>query len=154
MHAAPERLKNRGEFLRVARTGRKWVAPGLILQIGPHMDEMTPSGHHVADHPAPPGSAGAFRVGYTVSRKVGGAVVRNRVRRRLRAAVERVMPGHAAAQHDYVVIGRAASVRRPFDALSADLETALKRLGAWRDGDDDGGGGGGADGANTRREGS
>lgn len=148
MHAAPERLKNRGEFLRVARTGRKWVTPGLILQIGPHMDEMTRSGHDFADHPAPPGGAGAFRVGYTVSRKVGGAVVRNRVRRRLRAAVETVMPGHAAARHDYVVIGRAATVRRPFDALSADLETALKRLGAWRDD------GGDADGGNTRRAGS
>ena len=83
-----------------------------------------------------PNRSDAFRVGFTVSRKVGGAVVRNRVRRRLRAAVDAVMPAHAAPGNDYVVIGRAATVRRPFDALSADLETALKHLGAWRYGDD------------------
>ena len=147
MHAAPERLKNRGDFLRVARTGRKWVAPGLILQIGPHMHQMLESDRDVTDHPAAPYGAGAFRVGYTVSRKVGGAVVLNRVRRRLRAAVETVMPGHALPQHDYVVIGRAATAQRPFDALSADLESALKRLGAWRDGGD-------AAGGNPGREGS
>lgn len=147
MGAAPERLKQRREFLRVAHSGRKWVAPGLILQVGPHVHEVTKASGDIPVHPAMPNRPDAFRVGFTVSRKVGGAVVRNRVRRRLRAAVETVMPGHAAARHDYVVIGRAATVRRPFDALSADLETALKRLGAWRDGDD-------ANGGNTRREGS
>ena len=79
------------------------------------------------------------RVGLTVSRRVGGAVVRNRVRRRLRAAVERVIPDHAKEGYDFVVIGRAATVRRPFPALLGDLETALRRLGAHR-GDSQGNG--------------
>ena len=76
-----------------------------------------------------PGSA---RVGYTASRKVGIAVVRNRARRRLRAAVAQVLERHAAPGHDYVVIARSATATRPFPALLADLETGLRRLGLWR----------------------
>lgn len=72
-----------------------------------------------------------IRVGFTASRKVGGAVRRNRARRRLRAAVRQVMPARAKAGHDFVVIARAGTLRRPFGALVADLETALKRLGAY-----------------------
>ncbi len=71
-----------------------------------------------------------FRVGYTASRRVGGATQRNRAKRRLREAVARVMPGHAKPGHDYVVIARAATVHRAFDDLLKDLETALARLGA------------------------
>ena len=72
-----------------------------------------------------------FRVGFTVSRKVGNAVQRNRARRRLSAAVERVMPTHAMGGFDFVVIGRKRTLRRPFTALLADLETALRRLQAY-----------------------
>jgi ribonuclease P protein component len=123
MRRAPARLKRRSDFLKVAGAARKWVAPGLILQVRAHDGE--------APTPAQP----PFRVGFTVSRKVGGAVVRNRARRRLHAVVAAIMPDHAAAGRDYVLIGRAATVRRPFDALAGDLETALKRLGAWRNGE-------------------
>lgn len=127
--AALERLKRRPEFLRVAATRRKFVAPGLILQARRH-------------DPAPESSVGAStdaaplpsRVGFTVSRKVGNSVARNRARRRLRAAADTVMTGHAAAGEDYVLIGRAGTLTRPFPALLADLEAALKRLGAYRGG--------------------
>jgi ribonuclease P protein component len=71
-------------------------------------------------------------VGFTTSKKVGDAVNRNRARRRLRAAVDIVFPGEAQTGRDYVVIGRAATVTRPFDLLLADLRAALKRLGARR----------------------
>lgn len=115
------RLKRRPEFLRVASARCKWVAPGLILQ---------------ARRRAPQESVEAgdlpIRVGFTVSRKVGNAVRRNRARRRLRSAVERVLPVHAMEGHDYVVIGRAATLSRPFAALVGDLETALKRLDVYR----------------------
>jgi ribonuclease P protein component len=113
------RLKRRAEFLRVADSRRKSVMPGLILQ---------------ALRQAPPsdGTTDALRIGFTASRKVGIAVVRNRARRRLRAAVDQVMPLHAAPGHDYVVIARAATVKRPFAALVGDLEAALRRLGTYR----------------------
>jgi ribonuclease P protein component len=122
MDRRPARLKRRSDFLRVAGAARKWVAPGLILQVRPH------------DGDRPATALPPVRVGFTVSRKVGGAVVRNRARRRLHAVVANVMPDHAAPGRDYVLIGRAGTVRRPFRDLTADLETALRRLGSWRDG--------------------
>ena len=78
-----------------------------------------------------------LRFGLTLSRKVGGAVSRNRARRRLRALAIEVLDRHGARAKDYVLIGRAETVRRPFAELRRDLEFALRRLGAWRD---DGGG--------------
>jgi ribonuclease P protein component len=74
-----------------------------------------------------------IRVGFTVTRKVGGAVVRNRARRRLRAAAEMVICTHAAPGHDYVVIGRAGTIRRPFSDLVGDFEAALRKVGAWKE---------------------
>ena len=67
-----------------------------------------------------------MRVGYTVSKKVGNAVERNRVRRRLRAAVRESLerrPGR-----DYVVIGRRAALTRPWTALVDDLKAAADRI--------------------------
>ena len=116
MAATIERLKRRSEFLRVARARRKWVTPGLVLQ--------------AAESPAARDAEGGFRVGFTASRKVGNAVARNRARRRLRAAVQKVMPGHARAGFDYVVIARQATVTRPFSDLTDDLEQALERSAA------------------------
>ncbi len=117
-----ERLKTRRQFLHVAGAGRKWVAPGLILQVCPHERDDALSDE-----------AADVRIGFTVSRKVGGAVVRNRARRRLRHAAERVMPDQAAGARDYVLIGRRTTIGRRFEDLVADLETALARLDARRD---------------------
>jgi ribonuclease P protein component len=117
------RLKHRAEFLRVAGAGRKFVAPGLILQVL----RRDPIGV------AAPGADDAKRVGYTASRKVGIAVARNRARRRLRAAVAEIMPGCAAPGHDYVLVARAATLKRPYSALVEDLKTALRRLDVYRE---------------------
>lgn len=68
------------------------------------------------------------RVGFTVSKKVGNAVARNRARRRLRAVVDRVMAEHVEPWTDYVIIGRGATVDRPFDLLVTDLKTTLARV--------------------------
>lgn len=78
---------------------------------------------------------GRARVGFTASRKIGTAVARNRARRRLRAAVRRVMPAHASPEYDFVVIARAGTLTRPFSSLVSDLEEALRRVGAYRGGD-------------------
>lgn len=131
MKVAVTRLKRRQEFLRVAGTRRKWVAPGLILQVRRH----DPDDDFPGDKPP-------FRVGFTVSRKVGNAVHRNRARRRLIEAVERIMPAHAKEGFDFVVIGRKRTLRRPFPALVADLVSALQNLEAY-----DAGKGGTASGA-------
>ena len=77
--------------------------------------------------------AESIRVGFTVSRRVGNAVVRNRVKRRLRAAAELVLTDHAMPGHDYVLIGRAANVRCSFPKIVRDLETALMKLDVYRD---------------------
>lgn len=74
-----------------------------------------------------------MRVGFTVSRKVGNAVERNRARRRLRAAVAQVLGDNARSGYDFVVIGRAATLTRPFSALVSDLRIALKRLDAFEE---------------------
>ncbi len=72
-----------------------------------------------------------IRVGFTTSRRVGNAVSRNRARRRLRSAVREILAVHAKPDRDYVVIGRTATLTRSYPALLNDLETALKRVGAY-----------------------
>ncbi|HUI17660.1 MAG TPA: ribonuclease P protein component [Alphaproteobacteria bacterium] len=115
------RLTERSEFLRVAAARRRWVAPGLILQAY----ERKP-----ADGVRVP--AEIVRLGLTASRKVGGAVERNRARRRLREAARRLLPAGAAPGYDLVLVARGETLRRPFAALLTDLATALGRLGIAR----------------------
>ena len=72
----------------------------------------------------------AMRLGITVSGKVGGAVVRNRMKRRFRELGRSVLPRSGLSGADHVLIGRAGGIERPFDQLRAELETALARIGA------------------------
>jgi ribonuclease P protein component len=77
----------------------------------------------------PPGLEGrAVRVGFTASRKVGNAVVRNRAKRRLRAAAARILSHEGRPGTDYVLIARGTTAERPFAALLVDLDTALRRV--------------------------
>ncbi len=109
--AGPVRLKRRAEFVRVARQGRKAALPGLVLQALPRQD-------------------GPARIGFTVTKKVGNAVVRNRTRRRLKEAARLTLQARPVAGVDLVVIGRDATRARPFASLVDDLRRALDKVGA------------------------
>ncbi|MGE0223181.1 MAG: ribonuclease P protein component [Acetobacteraceae bacterium] len=105
------RLKKRAEFLRAAAKGRKAPTPGLVLQALARHDE------------AP------VRLGFTVTKKVGNAVVRNRTRRRLQEAARLLLREEPAAGFDLVLIGRDGTRGRPFALLKDDLRRAFKRTG-------------------------
>jgi len=124
------RLKRRAEFLQVAAANRKWVAPGLILQV--RRQPSTESESQNAPRAAAAKSVlEPVRVGFTASRKVGNAVARNRARRRLRA-VARAVLSHAEPGNDFVLIARPATVDRDYQALVTDLVAGLKRLKLYR----------------------
>jgi ribonuclease P protein component len=106
-----ETLKNRPDFLRAASAKRQGTG-GFMLQARARGNDST-----------------RVRVGYTASKKIGNAVVRNRAKRRLRAVVRAVMPGAARAGWDYVLVARPqATVTRDFAALLDDLRAALDRV--------------------------
>jgi ribonuclease P protein component len=86
--------------------------PGFVLQAAP----------------APADRSAEVRVGFTVSRKVGNAVIRNRVRRRLREIARQVIPEQARPDLDYVLVGRQAAVARDFAQMRQELVEALRRL--------------------------
>jgi ribonuclease P protein component len=103
------RLKRRAEFLRVAAKGRKAPMPGLVLQALDRGD----------DAPA--------RLGFTVTKKVGNAVVRNRTRRRLKEAARLLLAEQPVTGADLVLIGRDGTRKRDFRALQADIARALAK---------------------------
>ena len=70
----------------------------------------------------------AMRVGFTVTKKIGGAVVRNRMKRRLRALAREIVPAKGFAGSDHVMIGRAKGVERDFSSLRSELTQALDGL--------------------------
>jgi ribonuclease P protein component len=108
------RLKTRAEFLHV-REGARFAAPSLVLQARARGD-------------AAPDDAGVARFGFTATKTLGGAVVRNRARRRLKAAVRLVAPTRAKEGYDYVLIARSGTVQRRFTELTKDLERALTKV--------------------------
>jgi ribonuclease P protein component len=106
------RLKTRAEFLQV-RGGARFTAPSLVLQARRRAED---DGDKVA------------RFGFTATKGLGGAVVRNRARRRLKEAVRLAGPAHAVEGYDYVLIARMGTVQRRFIELIKDLERALAKV--------------------------
>ncbi|WBV41651.1 ribonuclease P protein component [Pseudoroseomonas cervicalis] len=113
--ASPPRLKRRREFLRVAGKGSRAARPSLVLQ-------------------ALPETAGPLRVGFTATKKLGNAVVRNRAKRRLREAARLLLGQDAPPGWDLVLIGREGTGGRRFDQLLADLRGALRQAGVLSQG--------------------
>jgi ribonuclease P protein component len=114
MTAGLVKLKTRADFVRVAAGRRRAVRQSFILL--------------AARRPSSDDNRGIVRVGFTASRKVGNAVVRNRTKRRLRAIAAAVLPGKGRPGMDYVLVARAWPRERPYAQLLADLEAALRQL--------------------------
>jgi ribonuclease P protein component len=108
-----ERIVRRPDYLRTARTKNNAVTPGLILQSAP-----------LGVNALGPGP----RVGFTVSKKVGNAVARNRARRRLKSIACDVFGTELEEPLDFVLIGRANTLKRSYDDLLDDLRFALKQI--------------------------
>lgn len=104
-------LRKRDDFVAANKVDTKWVSQGLVIQILPN-------------------DLGIRRVGYTVTKKVDKrAVVRNRIKRRLRAAAADVLPRRAKTGMDYILIGRHATEKRDFKQLCRDIKWCLDKLG-------------------------
>ena len=76
------------------------------------------------------GAPARLRVGFTATRKIGGAVVRNRCKRRLREAARQLLPLHGAPGHDYVFVARSSLPTRAWERLLDDVKSALVSLAA------------------------
>ena len=105
-------LKCRKDFQTV-RKGRRFATEAFVLE---------------GRQRTTAGVAKQARFGFTVARAVGGAVERNRIRRRLKAAVKSVQMKHARPDFDYVVVARRPALEAKFEALVGELARGLDRL--------------------------
>lgn len=106
-----EVLRKRADFLAAARAKRVGK-PGFLLQARPRSDVTT-----------------AIRVGFTCSKKLGNAIMRNRAKRRLREIARHVLPTSGRPGWDYVLVGRPkTSIEHDFSQMLTDLEHALSKV--------------------------
>ena len=116
-------LKKRKDFVRVARQGFKMVGTTLILQAAQSLS--------AADEQE------CCHLGYTATKKIGKAHIRNRTKRRLGAAAREIFPKLALPGKNYVLIGRFNTGSCKYDILKKDMETALKRINKFFKNSDD-----------------
>jgi ribonuclease P protein component len=104
------RLVRRSEFL-AANAGKRVPMPGFVLLVRPRDDEDP-----------------AIGVGFTVTKKIGGAVVRNRMKRRFRALAREILPEAGQPGADHVLIGRSGGLDRDYALLGSELRKALAKV--------------------------
>ena len=107
------RILKRSEYLRVKQRGTSVAKPGLVMQAA--------SGANNSSYLYP-------RVGFTVSKRVGNAVKRNRARRRLKSIASDILLKEGFPAWDYVFIGRLVTLDRPYDSLLEDARAALRKI--------------------------
>lgn len=112
-----ERLTRRPQFLAVAQ-GRAIARGAVVIQALPRADAASPP---------------LVRVGFTATKRIGGAVVRNRAKRRMREAARALLPLHGVPGCDYVFVARAGAPARPWERLLDDIKSALISLAAGGD---------------------
>lgn len=104
-------LRHRAEFLNLQQKGQKWITPAFVIQTFPRPDsDLLPE------------------IGFTATKKLGNAVIRNRAKRRLRAACDAVITDFAAPGYQFVLIARSEVLNREFPILLKDLRWALRKL--------------------------
>lgn len=106
-------LKRRSEFQRV-RGGGRWSTPAFLVEGKPR----DPAGSTIRGP----------RFGFTVTKKLGGAVTRNRIRRRLKSAIDDVANDFSQPQFDYVIVARMPALDRDYTLIKADLQLAFRRV--------------------------
>ena len=107
-------IRKRPDFVSANR-GKRFVTPGFVLLVHKRRDG------HVAD-------ADSIRYGITVTKKIGNAVARNRMKRRFRTLISEILPDHGIAGADHVLIGRKRPLEPAYSAMRADLKKGLKHL--------------------------
>jgi len=100
-------LTKRADFL-AANKGLRNARPGFVLLTRPNQGQ-------------------GMRMGITVTKKVGNAVIRNRMKRRFRELLREALPGHGLTDHDHVLIGRVGGIERDFGVMADELLKALER---------------------------
>lgn len=115
------RLKKRAEFLRVMNAQNAVATRTVVVQISSRSSSSAENNIENGNVCIPP-----VRVGFTVSRKVGNAVKRNRARRRLRAVAQQILPQFPLTCHDVVFIGRSATVGANYERLLTDCHNAVR----------------------------
>ena len=103
-------IKKRSDFL-AANRGKRYATPGFVLLVKDRQDSQP-----------------EIRLGITITKKVGNAVVRNRMRRRFRALAQEMLAEKGKAGADHILIGRDGGIERDFGALRADMAKALEKL--------------------------
>lgn len=103
-------LRKRSDFLRVQKSALRWVTPGFVMTCEPA----------VPDQP--------IRIGFTITKKIGSAVVRNRIRRRFRHLMHELLPQLDVMGWTIVLLARPDALKRDYADLGKDVRWALRKL--------------------------
>ncbi len=114
-HPEIKKINNRSEFLLISKFGKRAISGGMILQVINRQKSEIQFNHNEA-----------IRLGYIVTKKIGKSVVRNKIKRRIRAAANKILSNYAKPGYDYVLISRKRIVDYSFDNINTELLDLLK----------------------------
>ena len=117
------KITKTAEYKAISKNSEKFHAQTLLL-----LRKKTPE-EYLFDKDSGKNAVEFCRIGYTASKKVGSAVIRNRAKRRLKEAARKIMPEMAQNGHDYVIIAKSAIKDADFEKILSDLRFCVKRIG-------------------------